>query len=108
MSTKAKTPSGLSREAGAWWKKILAEYEIHDEAGRLILQTALEAFDRMRQAQSILTQEGPVVRDRFDQPKAHPMTVVERDSRAAMLGALKQLNLDLEPLNDKPGRPAGR
>jgi hypothetical protein len=33
---------------------------------------------------------------------------VERDSRSAMLAALRQLGIDLEPLNDAPGRPAGR
>jgi hypothetical protein len=33
---------------------------------------------------------------------------VERDSRAQWLAALKALNLDLEPLHDKPGRPGGK
>lgn len=107
MSTP-KAPAHLSKEAKAWWDSIVNEYDIQDQAGRLILQTGLEAFDRMRLAQGLLKKEGMTTVDRFGQPKAHPATTVERDSRAAMLGALKQLNLDLEPLNDRPGRPAGR
>ena len=107
MSTP-KPPKHLSRESRAWWNSLADEYDIQDQAGRLILQTAMEAFDRMRLAQGLLSKEGMTTTDRFGQPKAHPMTTVERDSRAAMLAALKALNLDLEPLNDKPGRPAGR
>ncbi|MGE4194624.1 MAG: phage terminase small subunit P27 family [Pseudodesulfovibrio sp.] len=107
MSTP-KAPAHLSKEAKSWWDNIMNEYEIQDQAGQLILQTGLEAFDRMRQAQGLLKKEGMTTVDRFGQPKAHPMTIVERDNRAAMLAALRQLNLDLEPLNDRPGRPAGR
>lgn len=106
--SKQKAPATLSREAAAWWRKITEEYEIADEAGKLILQTALEAFDRMRQSQEILKRDGMTVTDRFGQPKAHPMTTTERDARASLLAGIKQLNLDLEPLKDGPGRPAGR
>lgn len=103
-----KPPKNLGREATKLWRKIQGEYGITDEAGLLILATACEAFDRMRLSQEILSKEGMTVADRFGQPKAHPMTTVERDSRAAMLAALKQLNLDLEPLRDNRGRPPGR
>lgn len=103
-----KAPTHLSKEARTLWDKLLKEYDIEDEAGLLILQTAMEAFDRMREAQKVIKTDGMMVTDRFDQKKAHPLTTVERDSRAAMLAALKALNLDLEPVNDKPGRPPGR
>ncbi len=103
-----KVPKHLSKEAKSVWEKLMKEYDIADEAGLLILQTGLEAFGRMRDAQAVIDKEGLVVRDRWQQPKAHPLTTVERDSRAAMLAALKALNLDLEVLNEKPGRPAGR
>jgi len=103
-----RAPKHLSKEARSLWDKLLKEYEISDEAGLLILATAMEAFDRMREAQTIIKTEGMTILDRFDQKKAHPLTTVERDSRSAMLSALKALNLDLEPLNEKPGRPSGR
>ncbi len=105
---KITAPKHLSKEAKSLWSRLQKEYDIDDEAGFLILQTAMEAFDRMRESQIIIKIEGMQVQDRFGQYKAHPLTVTERDSRAAMMAALKALNLDLEPLNDKPGRPAGR
>lgn len=103
-----KAPQHLSKEAKALWKKLQTEYSIEDEAGLLILQTAMEAHDRMKECQTIIKAEGLQLPDRFGAMKAHPLTVTERDSRSAMMQALKTLNLDLEPLHTKPGRPAGR
>jgi len=94
----------LSQEARRWWRHFVSAWEF-DEAGLLILASALEAFDRMRQAQKILTDEGLVIQDRFGQKKCHPAALIERDARAGMLRALKQLNLDLEPLQEGVGRP---
>ena len=106
--TTPKPPKTLSREAAALWRRLVAEYGITDEGGLLLLGTALEAFTRMRQAQEALAEDGLTVADRFGQMKAHPLTTVERDSRAQLLAALKHLNLDLEPLRNTPGRPGGR
>ena len=99
------SPSHLSDEAREWWDNLTAEYGIEDEAGRLLLQSAMEAFDRVRDAQAAITRDGVTVADRFGQIKNHPMLTAERDARAQMLTALKQLNLDVEPLRDAPGRP---
>lgn len=103
-----KPPKTLSAEASRWWKKLIEDYDITDEAGFLLLQTGLEAFDRMRGAQDVIRREGLQVKDRFGQMKSHPLLTTERDSRAQMLMALKALNLDLEPLREAPGRPGGR
>lgn len=102
-----KPPKHLSTEGRRWWAKIADEYSIDDEAGLLVLQTAFEAFDRMRAAQAQVGAEGSTVTDRFGQTKAHPLLPIERDARGQFLAALKQLNLDIEPLADAPGRPAG-
>ena len=104
---KSDAPKHLSSEARDWWLKLTDEYGISDEAGRMLLQTGLEAFDRMRECQTAIKVDGPMIKDRFEQPKAHPLLSVERDARAQMLAALKALNLDLEPLRDGPGRPGG-
>jgi hypothetical protein len=45
--------------------------------------------------------------DRFGQLRAHPAVAIERDARDQMLRALKLLNLDIEPLRGRVGRPAG-
>jgi P27 family predicted phage terminase small subunit len=103
-----RAPSHLSKEAKRWWRELQDEYQISDAAGLLLLQTACEAHDRMKAAAATIEREGQTVKDRFDQDKPHPLLTVERDARSAMLAALKQLNLDLEPLRDSPGRPGGR
>lgn len=108
MTTRRNTPKGLSTEAGTWWKRLTNEYEISDDAGLLLLETAMQAFDRLRECQAAIKRDGQMVLDRFGQRKAHPLLPAERDARAQMLTALKALNLDVEPLHDRPGRPAGR
>jgi len=106
-NSTAKAPKHLSPEARRWWRKLQQEYAFEDQGGLLLLQTALEAFDRMRAAQGAIKEAGTTSLDRFGQLKAHPLLSVERDARAAMMAALKQLNLDLEPLRAAPGRPPG-
>lgn len=96
-------PRNLSKEAKTWWKEIVAAYEIEDEAGLLILRTAAEALDRLREAQEVLRAEGIIAHDRFGQARQHPATLIERDARTALLRSLKALSLDTEP----PG-PVGR
>ena len=102
-----KPPENLSHEAKQWWRKLADEYALDDAAALLILQTALEALDRMRAAQEAITSDGEIVKDRFGQFRAHPAVTIERDARAAMLAALKALNLDLEPLRGRTGRLEG-
>jgi P27 family predicted phage terminase small subunit len=93
-------PDHLSEEAKSWWARLVEEFQLEDDAAHLLLQTALEAFDRMRGCQSAIERDGATVPDRFGQHKPHPLLAAERDSRAQMLAALKALNLDLEPLRD--------
>lgn len=107
MKKSTKAPQHLSSEAQSWWDKLTAEYALDDEAGKLLLQTALEAFDRMKRAGERINADGEAVEDRFGQVKPHPLLNAERDARSQMLAALKQLNLDVEPLRDGPGRPPG-
>ncbi len=101
-------PKHLSKAGQHLWMELQQEYNIDDKAGLLLLTTACEAFDRMKQAADIIKKEGLHLPDRFGQFKAHPCATIERDSRAAMMTAIKALNLDVEPLQDGPGRPLGR
>lgn len=103
----ANPPRSLSVEARRRWRALVEEYGIGDAGGVQILQTAMEAFDRMAGAQRQILKDGQTSTDRFGQIKAHPLLSVERDARSAMLHALKALNLDVEPLHAHPGRPGG-
>lgn len=108
MKTTNRAPNHLSKEARRIWKEILEEYDIADAAGLHILRVALEAYDRAQAAREAIDQDGMTLKDKFGQTKPHPLLPIERDSRAAFLAGLKALNLDLEPLRDRPGRPAGK
>jgi P27 family predicted phage terminase small subunit len=99
---QVSVPSHLSVEAKGHWARLHAGWQL-DDAGDLILLVALEAFDRMRGAQKAVKREGITLKGR-----AHPATTIERDARLAMLRALRQLGLDLEPVRDRAGRPGGR
>lgn len=103
-----RIPRHLSSEARKLWRTLTAEYDIADVGGLAILKTGLEAFDRATGAREAIDRDGLTMPDRFGVQKPHPLLAAERDARAQWLAALKQLNLDLEPLRDRPGRPAGR
>jgi P27 family predicted phage terminase small subunit len=101
-----RAPAHLSREAGDLWATI-SEAWILSEDAEVILSLALEAFDRMREAQKCIKKHGIVIEDRWGQLKANPAVLIERDSRAALLSAFRSLELGLEPIRDKIGRPPG-
>ncbi len=61
----------------------------------------------MGQAAALIDKHGVCVADRYQQLKPNPAVAAERDARAAMLAAFKQLNLDVLP-PQRPGRPPGR
>jgi len=100
-------PDHLSEEAQLRWRAMVEEYELDDAGALLILTSAFEHWDRKEMARRQIAKDGLVFRDRWGKPRTHPMVSVELKAQAAFLAALKQLNLDLEPLRDAPGRPPG-
>jgi P27 family predicted phage terminase small subunit len=105
---KKEPPSNLSEEAQELWIQIVEEYMLDDSVGLMLLARALESFDRMRQAQAVIQEHGPIFSDRFGQLRANPACTIERDAGAAMLAALKQLNIDVEVIPARTGRPPGK
>jgi len=89
-----------------WWVTFCTDWHL-DKAALLILQSALESFDRAQAAAAEVARDGLTVEDRYGKKRMHPCCLIERDARATMLQSLKALALDLEPLHDKPGRPSG-
>ena len=41
------------------------EYDLTDQAGLFLLETALRAFDRMNQAGELVDKHGPAIMDRY-------------------------------------------
>lgn len=107
MDTANTPPEHLSEDAKTLWVLLTTEYGISDAGGLAVLVSGLEARDRAELARVQIAEEGMTIIDRFGIRKPHPLLPAERDARAQWLAALKQLNLDLEPLRDGPGRPPG-
>ena len=102
-----KPPRTLSGPSKTLWLTVQSQFGIDDAGGLAVLSAACEAHQRVRQAQVILKDEGLLVRDARGQIRPHPAVKIEVDSRAQFLAAVKQLNLDLEPLEHSVGRPGG-
>jgi P27 family predicted phage terminase small subunit len=108
LTKTAKPPKNASPDAKRLWQSLQAEYGISDAVGLDLLNDYANFYDRREQARETIRLEGATIKDRFGQTIAHPATRTERDSSASMMKCLRALNLDLEPLHDKPGRPGGR
>ena len=65
----------------------------------------MHAYDRAEAARALLERDGITILDRWGQVKPHPAAAIERDARSGLLAALRALNLDVEPLRDRAGRP---
>ena len=102
MSKPTAPPKHLSAESRKLWRSVLVDYEL-EQRHEAILLTALEALDRMRQAQAQLAADGLTTVDRYGGVKAHPCVTIERDSRAAFLRGMRELGLDLDaPATTRP------
>lgn len=88
--------------------RLIKEYEIDDSGGEALIRSFASAYSLEIQCQRQIDSEGLTYKDRFEQPKQHPLLACLRDARAQKLAAIKSLNLDVEPLQNGPGRPLGR
>ena len=106
MSKKKKkggAPPHLSADARQMWREVIAEFDGWGVAEFSILCSALEAFDRMKQAQKELRKK-LFMKDKYGRVRVHPCVAIERDSRKAYLHALRQLGIG--GMGNMPGRPS--
>lgn len=90
-----KPPKHLELTERKLWSRIVSEFAFTDSASATMLQTAMEAHQRARRCREQIDADGEAVRDRWQQLKPHPLLAAERDARAALISALRSLNLDL-------------
>jgi phage terminase small subunit len=102
-----RPPAHLGAAGAQLWADVVRQYRIGDGAGLALVTTAAECLDRLREAQAVIRQHGVLIRDRYGGLKANPAIAVERGARDGMIAALKNLNLDLEPLRERADHVAG-
>src|SRR5262249_42847391 len=103
---RGRAPEHLTEGSRMLWERLATDYSLlGDDHALLLLTSGLEARDRMIQAREILDREGLVTTGDRGGSRAHPATVIERDSHARMLQSFKALRLDIEPVVlTRPGR----
>ena len=94
MKVSERIPPGLSPETRRLWREMMATYRLENPAAKLLLRTACEAVDRLRQAQKAIKNDGVSVKNRYGMPVAHPALRTEAQARQAVLQSLKQLRVD--------------
>src|SRR5262245_43944814 len=102
-----KPPSHLGKDGKLIWDQLVGEFGITDAGGLTLVTTVGECKDRLTEAQALIKQHGAVIVTPSGHMRPNPALKVEVDARNGMLAALRMLNLDIEPLRDGPGRPAG-
>ena len=82
----------LDKESAELFDTIKRDYNIQDKQRLLLLQTALEAFTEMRQAQAEMNGE-PTYKDQSGQVREKPSAKIVRASRGQFISILKELDL---------------
>lgn len=102
-----RPPSHLSLEARQIWTQIVGEYEYLPSDALLTLRTALEAFDRAKEAREILSKDGLTIHGKNGMIRKHPCCEIEKNAVSQYLAAMRLLGFDILPAG-KVGRPPGR
>lgn len=101
-------PAHLSKPTRAWWRAVLAEYQLADHHVRL-LTLAAEAWDRAQGSRELIAAEGMTSRDaKTGAPRKHPAVSIEENARIAFARLIRELDLDGDPIPEtRPPRLGG-
>jgi phage terminase small subunit len=103
-----KAPSHLEAATRRWLEGIARDFDLEAHHHRLLTLLG-EAWDRGQQARRALTRHGTTYVDRFNQPRARPEVMIERDARIGFARMLRELALDVDPPADaRPPAMPGR
>ena len=103
---KIPEPSIKLHKVGKKFRRdVLKEYQITDTHDLRRLDLAAHCLDRIEHCQRVIDDEGPFIKDRFDQTKEHPACKTERDNKVLFARLVRELGLDLE--NPETPRPPG-
>lgn len=91
-------------ETKKFWKEYRKAFEFEIDEIQ-ILKTACRSMDRMLQAAELIDHQGLTFVTKTGTIHKNPATLIEKDSRAALLQALKLLNSRKSDAEKKLGRP---
>ncbi len=103
-----RAPAGLGKAGRRLWRAIQSEYGITDPGGVAHLTAACRAEDDLQRMRASVAIDGDVLLDRFGQKQPHPLLAATRGLEAVRRQSLSALNLNVEPLHDRGGRPSSK
>jgi hypothetical protein len=103
----AEPPANLGPAGCNLWRSVLAQYDISDAGGLVLLEQAAFAADRAERLREQIDADGEILHGRAG-PREHPGLKGELAARAFITRTLCKLGLHVEPLRPGPGRPPGR
>lgn len=95
-------PATLAKPEADIFVRLRDDFDIQDAPGLVLLAQLCRSLQLAREAREQITRDGLML-----DGKAHPLCGVLRDAEKQASATLRQCNFDLEPLNDRPGRPPG-
>jgi phage terminase small subunit len=102
-----KPPKHLSLTARRLWTELCVNWKFN-AAELAVLQSALEALDRLESARRLIDVEGlTVVHRDTGVVRKHPAIEVEKIARSAFYQGIRQLGLREDELPKRLGRPPG-
>lgn len=109
MSYDQEPPEHLGPAGAGEWRRVVSEFDI--ELQRLgTLLVACDAYDMHEAAREQVAQEGLIYETGQGMKRVHPAAAVMRDAGIRYLRAMRELNIDAEPMVDacRPPRLGGR
>lgn len=97
-------PDHLAPETAAWWKSVVADYQLEEHHLRL-LQAACESWDTIQKAREAIREHGMTCTDARGIVRARPEIQIERDSKTSFRQLIRELDLDATPPPDQGTRP---
>jgi hypothetical protein len=98
----APAPPGLGEHGIAMWTAILAEYDIRDVGGRLLLAQCAHAQDMVVRLRAQIDKDGLMV-EMASGKRTHPAVKEELGYRAFITSTLKKLGIVDEPVQQLGG-----
>ena len=103
-----RTPVGIGKHGRKLWTAIQSEYGISDAGGVSLLVSVCRSEDDIQRLRAIIAKDGDTVLDNYGRKQSHPLYVTLRGIEQTKRQCLAALNLDVEPLKDRVGRPSGK
>jgi P27 family predicted phage terminase small subunit len=102
-----RSPASLALPEQELWRRIVASYVLPDDdpAVWTILRGLCEAAGTARLANEAVKEHGVLIRAGSGGMKANPAVNIAHQAREQLIRHARALGLNLEPLNDRPGRP---